>query len=139
MKNKIFALAAALILLAAVLGCGSLNPLSSKGGTSPTPSNKTLTDKGIDIAVGEESTGVPECDEVMDMIAVEANNPDDGYVVKAIKATFLNRIKEGIKKAIEENKNKNADNKADIAKTCRDFKDQLIKYKAEEQKKKESQ
>jgi hypothetical protein len=65
---------------------------------------------------------------VMDMLAAEANNPDDGWVTKAIKATFLNQIREKVKKSIEENKS----DKVELAKQCRDFKTQLEKYKAEE-------
>ena len=138
MKN-IFASFIALSFLALLLlGCGFGNPFTSKD-KATTNSNKTLTDKGIDTVVGEETTGVPECDEVMDMIAAEANNPDDGYVVKAIKGVFLNKLKESIKKAVEENKNKNANATADLAKTCADFKKQLIKYKEEEEKKKTQQ
>ncbi len=137
MKNKLFALLALSILMAAVLGCGLVDRLSSKSkSNSSTASNKTLTDKGVDVAVGDESTGVPECDEVFDMINAETNNPDDNFVTKAIKATFLNRIKSEIKKAIDENKNKNANANADLAKTCTDFKKQLIKYKTEEEEKK---
>jgi hypothetical protein len=140
MKNILTGVVSLGLLLVIGLGCSSLNPLSGKGKSgSPTPSNKSLTDKGIDIAIGEETTGVPECDEVMDMIAAEANNPDDGYVVKAIKGTFLNRIKDSIKKAVEDNKNKNSNSTADLAKACTDFKKQLEKFKAEEEKKKAAQ
>ena len=124
-----------ILLIVSVLGCSSINPFSDKGKkTSPTASNKSLTDKGVDTVVGDETTGIPECDEVMDMIAAEANNPDDGYIVKAGKALFLNKIKESIKKGIEENKNKNGTE--DLTKTCTDFKKQLVKYKAEEEEKK---
>jgi gas vesicle protein len=135
MKNKIAGLLGLLLLLSVVLACSSINPLSSKGKATPTPT-RTSGDNTGDLTVDGETTGVPECDEVMDMIAAEANNPDDGYVVKAIKATFLNRIKDSIKKAVEENKNKNANSTADLAKTCSDFKKQLEKYKADEEKKK---
>ncbi len=117
------------ILVAAVLGCSSINPFSEKkSGTSSSSSNKTITDKAVDTAVGEQKIGVPECDEVMDMLAAESNNPDDNFVSKAIKATFLNKIKESIKKSVEENKT----DKAEMAKNCREFKSQLEKYKAEE-------
>lgn len=135
MKNTILAAVACSFFLIAVLGCGSLNPLSDQGTSgSGTGSNKSLTDKGVDTVVGEETTGVPECDEVMNMIAEEANNPDDGYIAKAVKATFLNKLKESIRRGVEESKNQNS--KADMAKTCADFKDQLIKYKAEQDAKK---
>ncbi len=135
MKNKLFALLALSIVVVVALGCGSINPFSSKSKIN-TASNKTLTDKGIDVAVGEESTGVPECDEVLDMIAEMSNNPDDGYIIKATKSLFLNKFKESIRKAIEDNKNKNANSTADLAKTCTDYKKQIIKYKAEEEEKK---
>lgn len=131
MKNTIFASLAFTILLLTVIGCSSINPFADK--SSQTSSNKTLTDKGVDAVVGEETTGVPECDEAMDMIASELNNPDDGYIVKAGKALVLNRIKESIKKAVEENKNKNST--ADLVKTCADFKKQMVKAKEEEEKK----
>lgn len=138
MKNRFVVLLALSLVLTVALACGGMNPFSGKSKTN-TASNKTLTDKGVDVAVGDESTGVPECDEVFDMIAQESNNPDDNFVTKAIKATFFNKIKESIKKAIDDNKNKNANANADIAKTCTDFKKQLIKYKAEEEEKKSKQ
>lgn len=133
MKNLLLASCALILLTLVVLGCGSINPFSDKTKTN-TASNKTLTDKGVDTVVGEETTGVPECDEVMNMLAAEANNPDDNFVTKAVKATFLNKIKESIKESVEKNKNKNGT--ADLAKTCKQFKAELEKYKAEEQKKK---
>src|SRR5258706_8078840 len=117
------------LLLAVGLGCGLADRIQkSVTGSDKANANKTSTD------VSEETTGIPECDEVMDMIAAEANNPDDGYIVKATKALFLNKLKESIRKSIEENKNKNGT--ADLAKTCTDYKKQLLKYKAEEDKKK---
>lgn len=136
MKNKLTILIVCSFLIAVVLGCSSINPFSEKGQRGKTESNKTLTDKGVDTVVGEETTGVPECDEVLNMLAAEANNPDDNFVTKAVKATFLNRIKESIKKSVEESKNKNKNGADDLAKTCTDFKNQLIKYKAEEEQKK---
>ncbi len=137
MKNKFAITLVCTILIAAVLGCG-MNPFKdkSKAGNAP-GSNKSLTDKGVDTVVGEETTGVPECDEVFDLITQETNNPDDGYIVKATKALFLNKIKESIKKSIDESKNKNGT--ADIAKTCVEYKKQIIKYKEEEEQKKKSQ
>ncbi|MEO6655570.1 MAG: hypothetical protein ABIO36_05765 [Pyrinomonadaceae bacterium] len=131
MKN----LLAILFLLSVGLGCGMVDRIQKTyTGPANTNSNKTLTDKGVDTVVGDATTGVPECDEVMEMLAAEANNPDDNFVTKAIKATFLNKIKGSLKKSIDENKNKNGT--ADLAKTCTDFKRQLEKYKAEEEKKK---
>lgn len=129
MKNKFAITLVGTILLAAVLGCG-MNPFSDKGTTAN--SNKSLTDKGIDTVVGEEKIGVPECDEVMDMLTAEMNNPDDGYIAKAGKAFVLNKIKQSIKESVEQNKN----DKVKLAQSCQEFKQQLVKFKAEEEKKK---
>ena len=129
MKNKFAFTLALTLLVGAVLGCSSINPFSDK---EKTASNKTLTDKGVDTVVGEEKIGIPECDEVMDMLTAEANNPDDNFVTKAVKQTFLNKIKESIKRSVEENKS----NKVELAKNCKDFKKELEKFKAEEEKKK---
>lgn len=133
MKNKFTLALVLMVLVGSVLGCGSLNPLTDKGKSpSPTPRDKTLTDKGVDVVVGEEKIGIAECDDAMDMMTAEANNPDDGYIVKAGKQFFFNRIKQGIKQAIQDNKGDNAA----ITKQCKDFKDQLVKFKADEDKKK---
>ena len=137
MKNKLTFLTVLIALTVLVLGCG-LNPF---GGSRTAESNssqkdKTLTDKAVDTAVGETKIGVPECDEVMDAITAEMNNSDDNFVTKAVKATILNRIKDGIRESVEKNKQ----DKAEMAKTCKEFKKQFDKYKAEEEaKKKESE
>jgi len=132
MKNKITLFIVCLVLLAIGLGCSSINPFSEKSTTkSPSASNKSLTDKGVDAVVGEETTGIPECDEVMNMIAAETNNPDDGYIVKAGKAVFLNKIKESVRRSIEESKANNGT--AELVKTCGEFKTQLQKFKTEQE------
>jgi hypothetical protein len=92
-----------------------------------------LTDKAVDTAVGESKIGIPECDEVMDLIQNELDNSDDNFIVKAGKATVLNRIKDGIREGVEKNKNSNSNKDLEeTAKTCREFRKQFDKYKAEE-------
>lgn len=141
MKNRSAVALVVFLLLLSALGCSSLNPLSSKTEKTPTPTpaaspgDKTLTDKTVDSTVGDEKIGVPECDEVMDMITAEANDPNDNYIVKAGKALFFNRIKESIRESVEKNKN----DREELAKNCRDYKVQLVKYKAEEDQKKKEQ
>ena len=133
MKNKLFVIFTFLILLSISLGCGLVQRLQKTStGSANTNSNKTLTDKAVDTAVGDALIGIPECDEVMSMLAAEANNPDDNFVTKAAKATFLNRIKESIKKSVEEHKG----DKAELAKNCKSFKFQLERYKAMDEEKK---
>ncbi|MFN0139028.1 MAG: hypothetical protein ACKVQW_02940 [Pyrinomonadaceae bacterium] len=126
MKNTIFASIALMILLFVGLACSSINPFADKAGQ--TNSNKTLTDKAVDTAVGEEKIGIAECDEVIDAITSELNNPDDNFITKAGKAVVLNKIKESIKTSVEENKG----NKAEIAKSCGEFKKELDKFKSEQ-------
>ncbi len=129
MKNKFAIILAVALLLGAILGCGSINPFSSKG--NKTNSNQTLTEKAIDTVVPDEAVGIPECDEVMKMLTAEANNPDDNFVQKAAKRVFANKIKDGIKRTIDEQKG----DKAEIAKTCKAFKLQIQKYKEMESEK----
>lgn len=126
-------LLAGAVFIVAVSGCGMVDRIQ-KSVTEPdkSASNKTLTDKGVDTVIGEETTGVPECDEVMNMLAAEANNPDDSFVTKAVKGTFLNKIKESIRKSVAENNANSKNGAADLAKTCKEFKVQLDKYKAEQ-------
>lgn len=129
MKNKAVVAILGLVFLATVLGCGFLPFGGSSGDANSQGSdNKTLTDKAVDTAIGEEKIGIAECDEVVEFFQREMNNPDDDFVTKAVKGTILNKMKEQFKKSLEENKT----DKAELAKSCRDFKVQLEKYKAEE-------
>ncbi len=128
MKNKFAFTFVVVALMALVLGCGRLNPLSSE----PSSGDKTTTDRAVDTVLGEERIGIPECDAVMDFFDREMNSPDDNAISKAIKATVLNKMKENFRKSIEENKT----DKAELAKTCAEFKKNLDKYKAEEDAKK---
>ncbi len=130
MKNRVSGSVALFILLTVGLGCGLVERIQKTAtGPESSNSNKTLTDKAVDTTVGEAKIGVPECDEVMDLLAAEANDPDDNFVTKAVKATFLNRIRDSIRASVEENKN----DKEELAKTCREFKSQLQKFKAEQE------
>ncbi|MBX3283134.1 MAG: hypothetical protein KF756_11725 [Acidobacteria bacterium] len=138
MKQNIFAVAALLALFFVILGCGSLNPLSSKrssdGKESPTtskPGSGSQPKADAPPSTGETS-GIPECDEAIDIINRETNNPDDNFITRATKATILNRVKDGIKKAVEESKSKGNSNTEDLVKTCREFRDQLEKSLAEQ-------
>ena len=132
MKNRNSLIVTILMLAAVAIGCSSINPFSGPESSGPSnPKDKTLTDKGVDVTVGRSKIGVPECDEVMDLIEAEMNNPDDNFVAKAVKATILNRIKDGIRESVEKNKQ----DTVEMAKTCKEFKIQFDKYKAEEQSK----
>ena len=130
MRNTL-SVAALAVLIFVVLGCSSLNPFSGSSSSSETEKDKTLTDRAVDTTVGRSKIGVPECDEVMDLIDAEMNNPDDNYVTKAIKATVLNRIKDGIRDSVDKNKS----DTTELAKTCREFKTQFEKFKSEQQQK----
>jgi hypothetical protein len=130
MKNKVSLIVVLFILIAVGLGCSSINPFSGSKESGPA-SNKSLTDKGVDVTVGRSKIGVPECDEVVDLIEAEMNNPDDNFAIKAVKATFLNRIKDGIRESVEKNKQ----DTVELAKTCKEFKAQFEKFKAESQSK----
>jgi hypothetical protein len=134
MKNNLILSLVGAILMVSVLGCSSINPFSGSDKPSNSPSgskDKSLTDKAVDKTVGQSKIGVPECDEVMDAITEELNNSEDDFVTKAIKATILNRIADGIRKSVEENKS----DTVELAKTCKEFKTQFDKYKEEEKNK----
>jgi len=129
MRNRLSFIVVLFILAAVGLGCSSINPFS--GSKDPGTKDKSITDKGVDVTVGKSKIGVPECDEVLDLVEAEMNNPDDNFVTKAVKATVLNRIKDGIRQSVEKNKQ----DTVELAKTCKEFKTQFEKYKAEEQSK----
>lgn len=128
MKNSLTMTAALAALVFVTLGCGLIGRYTEPA-NSGTSSNKTLEDRAVDVAVGEEKIGVTECDEVMEMLVREANSADDNFVTKAVKATFLNKVRESLRRSIEENRT----DTAELAKTCAELRTQLEKYKAEEQ------
>lgn len=122
------------ILLALVLGCSSINPLSSED--KPTSDDaivtkdKSTTDQIIDETL-REKTGVPECDELLNFFADQSHTEDDGYIVKATKEYFFNNIRRSLKESIEKNK----DNKEKMAIECKDYHAQIKKFQAEEKNK----
>ena len=131
MRDKLLIVA---IVLPALLGCGlgdRLQKAVEDSGTNTnansntailtTNSNKSLTEKAVDTAVGESKIGIAECDEAMDVLSTQANDPDDNFVTKAVKKTALNTFRDQLKKNLEENK---AD-KTEVAKFCREFRDNL--------------
>ncbi|MGI8787541.1 MAG: hypothetical protein ACR2HG_07265 [Pyrinomonadaceae bacterium] len=138
MKNKFGLAAAFLILLVSVLACSFYNPL--KGSADSPGNNNSTTSKSDDKSTSEKTTtstddedkiGVPECDELLDYISEQSKNQNDDYVTKATREFFLNRIRDSEKKSIEENKN----NTEELAKSCKDYRKQLDKFKSEEKNK----
>jgi len=116
------------MILPLIFGCGILDrarQAATESNSSKTAANvnanKTLTDKAIDTAVGEEKIGIVECDEAVDVLSAQIDNPDDNFVTKAVKKTALNQFREQVKKQIEEQKH----DRKDVAKFCKDFKDNL--------------
>lgn len=124
MANKILLLA---IVLLVGFGCGLADRVrqATEGESNTTTANinanKTLTDHAVDTAVGEKKIGIPECDEALDILTIQAENPDDNFVTKAIKKTALNTFRDQLKQNLEENK---ADKK-EVAKFCREFRDNM--------------
>lgn len=138
MKNSQSFLLCVITLALVGLGCSLFSgpDRSSAPVNTPPPqtSDKTFSDKAVDSAVGRSKIGVPECDEVLDLIEAELNDPNDGWVTKAIKTTVLNRIKDGIRESTQ----KEGTNTTELAKTCKEFRTQFDKYKNEEMNKRQS-
>lgn len=132
MKNKFQFIATLTIIFAVGLGCGLVDSAQqTDSDPEKANANKTLTDKAIDTAVGEKKIGIPECDEVADFFVSYADNPDDNFVIKAGKRTFINKMRDEFRKVVEEPQT----DKAELAKTCKEFKKNLEIFKAEEENK----
>lgn len=130
MKNKFGLLSVIFLLSILALGCSFYNPLSDSSTNSNVAvvKDKSFSDKTIDAAVGDEKIGVPECDEVVDFFAEQAQSQDDNYLTKATRQYVFNKIREQFKQSIAENKG----DTAKLAKECKEYKAQLDKFKAEE-------
>ncbi|MEO8572461.1 MAG: hypothetical protein ABI481_00705 [Pyrinomonadaceae bacterium] len=126
MLNKLFFL----FILVACLGCGALDRVK-RAAAEPDANNKkidinintnkSLTDAAVDAAAGEKKIGIVECDEALEILVAQANDPDDNFVTKAVKKTALNTFRDHVKKKLDESK---ADRK-EVAKFCKDFRDNL--------------
>ena len=126
MKSIVSSIFATAFVIAVGLGCGALDRADTSVNNAAN-ANKSITDRAVDAAVGEEKTGVPECDEVIATLAAQANNPDDNFIVKAAKQTALNQVRNQIKQELERNKTNNAE----VAKFCREMKSNLENFGAE--------
>lgn len=130
MKNILSLIVTLVIIFSTGLGC-SLVGHAEKNSKDSEPS-KTLKDRGVDIVVGDEKIGIQECDDVVDFFNREINDADDDFVTKAVKKTALNQFKEQFREAVEENKT----DKVQLAKVCKDFKENLEKFKEESENEK---
>ena len=137
MRNKLFLI---LIILPVVFGCGLVDRArkaatetqSSNSNVASIPvstnSNKSLTDTAVDAAVGEKKIGIVECDEAMELLTAQADDPEDSFVTKAVKKTALNTFRDHVKKSLDDSQ---TDKKA-LAKFCREFSDNLVDSKTAE-------
>ena len=119
MKN-FFTIIFAGVMLAATLGCGLVSRLQDET-TGSSNSNKTIGDKAVDVAVGDTKIGIKECDDVVDILNEQINDPEESFVTKALKRTILNQFRDQLKQSLENNK---ADKQA-VAEFCREFKKNL--------------
>ncbi|HYJ90771.1 MAG TPA: hypothetical protein VEV84_05660 [Pyrinomonadaceae bacterium] len=132
MRNTVSFILTLVIIVAAGLGCSLVGHAEKNDGKNTSEPNKTLKDRGVDVVVGDKKIGIQECDDVVDFFNREIDNPDDDFVTKAIKKTALNQMKEQFRQAVEENKT----DKVQLAKVCKDFRENLEKYKQESESKK---
>lgn len=134
MKNKLTFFIVAPILLSVALGCSSLNPFSGSK-DDPSRSSNSRTNDGVgssdDSRAGIEKVGIPECDEAIDMITKEMNDPDDNYFSRTIKSAVYDSIRESLRKSIEEGKN----DPVELAKKCTNIKENFVREKAKQKEK----
>jgi hypothetical protein len=126
MLNKLFLI----VILVACLGCGALDrakrataqpDANTKKVDINVNTNQSLTDAAVNAATSEKKIGIVECDDALEVLVAEADDPDDNFVTKAVKKTALNTFREHVKKKLEESKT----DRKEIAKFCKDFRDNL--------------
>jgi len=123
MKN-VFTFVLVLAGLGATLGCGLIQRAQDEvtGGSNTSNSNRTIEDKAVDVAVGDTKIGIRECDEVVEILNAQINNPDDNFVTKALKRTMLNQFRDQLKKSLEQNPT----NKQAVGEFCAEFKKNIV-------------
>lgn len=143
MKNKTILIFAVSILFIFILGCGITDSIKNSFGgdrtnsnssapTKPTGENDTPENPEVSEIPDEEKIGIPECDEVFEMLTEQMKPKDDeSYITKATRQTILNSMRDSFKEGI-----KNEKDKEKVALNCKKYLEQLKKYKAEEDAKK---
>lgn len=140
MKNKLSIVLVLAVFMSMVLGCGISDRIqkavegdskSTKSGNSTSKGDESLTDKAIDSVADGETTGIAECDEVIQIIEDQTKNAEDGWGAKAMYGFIFAQIKKSIKESVEKNK----DDKAKVIDNCREFKKQVEKALAEQKSK----
>lgn len=124
MKN-IFTFVLVIACLAATLGCGWIQRAQDElpgTNSSPSNSNRTIEDGAVDVAVGETKVGIKECDDVIEILNEQVNDPNDNFVTKALKRTMLNQFRDQLKKSLEQNKT----DKQAVGEFCAEFKKNLV-------------
>ncbi len=112
MKNKVTFLFAILLVSTVGFGCSFFS------GGRENSANSVNSDP---------KTGVAECDEVIDLVNRDMDSGDDGYIAQKFRGFIVDKVREGIRKNIEENKG----DKEKIARDCKKIKDDYIKNKDE--------
>ena len=120
MKNKITLLAAILVLLALVLGCGLgrlIGSDESSGGESSESSESSSKSEKSSGGSGElVEVGIPECDELATYINERAEAiGEESIVVRGIVEMYQQTIFSGLKESVEKMDEKQ---KAQTAENC---------------------
>lgn len=108
--------------LGATLGCGLIQRAQEEVVGTSNASNRSIEDKAVDVAVGDAKIGIRECDEVVEILNGQINDPDDNFVTKALKRTMLNQFRDQLKKSLEQNPT----NKQAVGEFCAEFKKNLV-------------
>ncbi len=140
MKNKTILIFAVSIIFLFILGCGITDSIKKSIGGEQTNANSTAPTKPTDendkpenpevtgTTPDEEKIGIPECDEVFEMLTEQMKpKEDETYITKATRQTILNSIRDSFKESI-----KNEKDKEKLTRNCKKYLEQLKKYKAEE-------
>ena len=124
MRNKIFL---CVVIFPVLLGCGAVDKARRASTESNSNlavnanANKSFAEKAIETAAGEQKVGIAECDEVLDILVAQAEDPNDNFVTKAVKKTALTTFRDQLKKKLDEHKT----DKKEVAKFCKSFRDNL--------------
>ena len=93
---------------------------------SNSEANKTLSERAADEML-DEKVSIPECDDLIESFAEQDKKENEGYLEKARRQFFENKIREELKK----NNKLNQNNKKAMAATCLQLKEQLDTFKPE--------
>jgi hypothetical protein len=129
MSKNVGSFVLSVMMLGLVLGCNCnlsewvrQTAQSNSNQAVVVDANKSIVDSVTQTAIGDDKTGIAECDEFLAVLETQLQSPDTDFVTRNLIYYFKQQIATQARTDIA---NKNPQEKAELAKQCKQMATQL--------------